>query len=101
MENKMNAFYMQCVALDAMRIKRISTMPAAWKDVRSTWEQSEAFLFGPVATNNIDPSTDTWPVDYNALDSLSNTGNAFTQSYLNTLGDELKGYHPSEYLLWG
>jgi len=102
MENKMNAFYTNCVALDASPNQtNLDNSRQAWKDVRSTWEQSEAFLFGPVATNNIDPSTDTWPVDYNALDSLLNTGNAFTQSYMNTLGDELKGYHPSEYLLWG
>jgi len=102
MENKMNAFYTQCVALDATpNQSNLDNSRQAWKDVRGTWEKTEAFLFGPVATNNIDPSTDTWPVDYNALDSLLNTGNAFTQSYMNTLGDELKGYHPSEYLLWG
>ncbi len=69
--------------------------------MREVWEQSEAFLFGPVSTENIDPSTDTWPVDYLSLDSLLSTGNAFTQSYVNALGDELKGYHPSEFLLWG
>lgn len=102
MENKMNAFYNACVYFDAAQDQNnLDNARNAWKDVRSTWEQSEAFLFGPVATNNIDPSTDTWPVDYTALDSLMNTGTAFTQTYINSLGDELKGYHPSEYLLWG
>lgn len=73
----------------------------AWKDVRSIWEQSEAFLFGPVSTENIDPGMDTWPVDFHSMDSLLQTSNTFDQAYLNILGDELKGFHPTEYLLWG
>lgn len=73
----------------------------AWRSVRGVWEQSEAFLFGPVSTDNIDPSTDTWPIDFQALDSLLQSSVSLTQNYLNGLGDELKGYHPMEYLLWG
>ncbi len=102
LENKTNTFYMACVDFDATQNEtNLNNTRNAWKDARSIWEQSEAFLFGPVSTANIDPSTDTWPVDFNALDSLMGTANAFTQSYINSLGDELKGYHPSEYLLWG
>lgn len=102
MENKMTAFYNACIIFNASQNQvQLEQARIAWKEVRGVWEQSEAFLFGPVSTNNIDPSTDTWPIDYNALDSLLSTGNAFTQSFINTLGDELKGYHPSEYLLWG
>ncbi len=102
MENKMNAFYNTCLAFDASQTQsNLDDARIAWKNVRAVWEQSEAFLFGPVSTENIDPSTDTWPVDYNSLDSLLNTTNAFTQSYMNSLGDELKGYHPAEFILWG
>jgi|JI10StandDraft_1071094.scaffolds.fasta_scaffold126870_3 putative iron-regulated protein len=102
LENKMNSFYTSCVNFEGTQSSEtLETAREAWKEARSTWEKSEAFLFGPVATNNIDPSTDTWPVDFNALDSLLGTSNAFTQTYINSLGDELKGYHPSEYLLWG
>ncbi len=102
MENQMTAFYNACLALEQNTDQsHLESAREAWKTVRGTWEKSEAFLFGPVSTNNIDPSTDTWPVDYNALDSLMNTSNAFTQVFLQSLGDELKGYHPSEYLLWG
>src|SRR5947207_13400826 len=69
METRMNIFYSQCIALDTNPDQtNLDNCRAAWKDVRGTWEQAEAFLFGPVVTNNIDPSTDTWPVDYNALD---------------------------------
>lgn len=102
MENQMTSFYSACLALqNTTDQSNLDAARLAWKQVRSTWEKSESFLFGPVSTNNIDPSTDTWPVDFNALDSLLNTSNAFTQTYINNLGDELKGYHPAEYLLWG
>lgn len=74
---------------------------SAWRTARAAWEKSEAFLFGPVSTENIDPSTDTWPVDYLSLDSLLSSTLDFTPANIHALGDELKGYHPAEYLLWG
>ncbi len=73
----------------------------AWKNMRITWEQTEAWLFGPVSSDDIDPRIDTWPVDFNALDDQLTSGNAFTESYINDLADDLKGFHPIEYLLWG
>src|SRR5687768_12416094 len=73
----------------------------SWKDSRSAWEQSEGFLFGPVATANIDPRIDTWPVDFNLLDSVLNGGDQFTPGYIDSLDDALKGFHPIEYLLFG
>jgi putative iron-regulated protein len=72
-----------------------------WRDTRAVWEQSEGFLFGPVATNNIDPRIDTWPVDYVALDSLMNSSVVFSEAYVNSLDDALRGFHPIEYLLFG
>jgi putative iron-regulated protein len=102
METRMGSLYNACTALSATTDdSHLTAARDAWRSVRGVWEQSEAFLFGPVSTDNIDPSTDTWPVDFNALDSLLQTSVAFTQNYLNGLGDELKGYHPAEYLLWG
>lgn len=102
METKMNDFHNACMAFNTTQSQSdLDNAKQAWKNVRGVWEQSEAFLFGPVSTENIDPSTDTWPVDYNSLDSVLTSGNAFTASYITSLGDELKGYHPSEYLLWG
>jgi putative iron-regulated protein len=72
-----------------------------WKSARSTWEQSEGFLYGPVASENIDPRIDTWPVDFNALDAQLAGSNQFTDSYIDGLDDALKGFHPIEYLLFG
>lgn len=33
-----------------------------WKEARSVWELSEAFLFGPADILGIDPHIDTWPL---------------------------------------
>jgi putative iron-regulated protein len=72
-----------------------------WKDTRAAWEQSEGFLFGPVATDNIDPRIDTWPVNYIDLDSVLASSAVFSESYISGLQDALKGFHPIEYLLFG
>ncbi len=79
----------------------LSAAQQAWKDIRTTWEQTEGWLFGPVEADDIDPRIDTWPVDFNALDAQLTGGNAFTEDYINGLADDLKGFHPIEYLLWG
>jgi uncharacterized iron-regulated protein len=72
-----------------------------WKKIRESWERSESWLFGPVSTNSIDPRIDTWPVDFNALDSILATSNVLDEDYVDGLEDALKGFHPIEYLLWG
>lgn len=79
----------------------LGTARQAWKDMRTTWEQTEAWLFGPVDFDDIDPRIDTWPVDFNALDAQLTSGNSFTESYIDDLPEDLKGFHPIEYLLWG
>lgn len=73
----------------------------AWTRIRSTWETTESWLFGPISANNIDPRIDTWPVDFNAIDSVLLTSHPFTDGYVNNLEDALKGFHPIEYFLWG
>lgn len=35
----------------------------AWRHARRPWEQSEAFLFGPVDTEGLDPALDSWPIN--------------------------------------
>lgn len=81
--------------------EKLTTAKASWKSARETWEQSEAHLFGPVATDEIDPRIDTWPVNFVDLDAQLNSENEFTASYINGLDDALKGFHPIEYLLFG
>lgn len=74
---------------------------AAWRSTRTTWEQCEGFLFGPVEDNDYDPNTDTWPTDYVQLDSLLASSNALQVSDVATLPQSLRGYHPLEYVIFG
>jgi len=72
-----------------------------WRALRNEWEQSESFLFGPVATEGMDPAIDTWPVNKNDLDSLLASSVVFTDSYIQNVQESLKGFHPLEYILFG
>jgi putative iron-regulated protein len=73
----------------------------AWKSMRSTWEQAEGFLFGPVEDNDYDPNMDTWPTDYVQMDSLLASSNALAVSDIQSLTLSLRGYHPIEYIIFG
>lgn len=78
-----------------------------WRAMRKHWEQSEAFLFGPVNTHAIDPHIDSWPLDFNAMNSLLNNVAQMQDieengvDYVrNNLGYALQGFHACEYLLF-
>lgn len=81
-----------------------STLTAAqqgWYSTRISWEQSESFLFGPVATKELDPAIDSWPVNFVDIDSVVNGNATYTEEFINSLDPTLKGFHPIEYLLFG
>lgn len=80
---------------------------AAWRAMRKHWEQSEAFLYGPAATQSIDPHIDSWPLDFNAMNALLHNQEQMAQieeeggAYVgDKLGYALKGFHAAEYLLF-
>ena len=73
---------------------------AAWKAARKPWEQSEAFLFGPVDTQGLDPALDSWPVNKVDLDGVLDSGQELTEASIDALEDTLKGFHTIEYLLF-
>lgn len=74
----------------------------AWRKAREPWEQSEAFLFGPVADNGFDPSLDSWPVDRVQLDQVLASGLTLSEEALvSNFAGGLRGFHTIEYLLWG
>lgn len=73
----------------------------AWRNTRKPWEQSEGFLFGPVSTNGIDPSIDSWPVNVVDLEAVLSSGAVLTKAYIDGLEGTLKGFHTIEFLLWG
>lgn len=75
-----------------------------WKSIRETWERSEAWLFGPVEDLDVDPRIDTWPVDFNDLNTILAGSEELDEEYVDGLDEEhyaLRGFHPIEYLLWG
>ena len=99
---KADALYQNVVALQSsVTDADLTKCKQSWKDARSAWEQSEGFLFGPVATNDIDPRIDTWPVAFGRLDSVLSSTAVFSSAYVDSLEDALKGFHPIEYLLFG
>lgn len=73
----------------------------AWVEAREPWEQSEAFLFGPVAVMGLDPSLDSWPVDEQQLaEVLASDFELDADFVANGLGATLRGFHTTEYLLF-
>ncbi len=74
---------------------------SAWRAARVPWEQSEGFLFGPVSDEGLDPAIDSWPVNETDLNAVLASGEELDQELIDGLGDELKGFHTLEYLLFG
>ena len=75
---------------------------ADWKTARANWENTEAFLFGAADVYSIDPHTDTWPVDADALGNLLRD-----EDFMNDIDNQIKtasvgilGYHGIEYVLF-
>ena len=82
--------------------ENLAAAKAAWKDIRSTWEKTEGFLFGPVEDDEYDPDTDTWPVSFNDMNALlADMSHSLDVADIQGLQRDLKGYHPIEYILWG
>jgi predicted lipoprotein len=79
----------------------LTTAKQAWLDMRTVWEQSEGFLFGPVEDNDYDPNMDTWPTDYVQMDSLLASNNALEVSDVQNFTLSLRGFHPIEYMIFG
>ncbi len=73
----------------------------AWVDTRNPWEESEAFLFGPVDSNGYDPALDTWPLNEADLDAVLAGSDALTVAFVESLPESQKGYHTVEYLIFG
>ena len=82
----------------------------AWLVAREPWETSEAFLFGPVADQGLDPNMDSWPLDKEGIvnvleeaswDSMEWTGE-FTEDGPNAeaiaSAQSVRGFHTLEFL---
>lgn len=96
--------YAKYEAKQSITTQEVENLGRLWKESRRQWELSEAFLFGPVEDNNIDPHIDTWPHDLSAQLDLMNDDQKMQQvasKGLSCLGDEgLMGYHALEYMIY-
>jgi uncharacterized iron-regulated protein len=89
-------------ALDANRTDAtLEAARAAWLAARTPWERSEAFLFGPAKSDQLDPAIDSWPVDLIIIDSMFVSRDQFTEQYFAQSEGSVKGMHGIEYMLWG
>lgn len=112
-QNVITETYIDLHAKSELLVEAVTTLEAdatsinleaarqAWRNTRKPWEQSEGFLFGPVSTNGIDPSIDSWPVNVVDLEAVLSSGAVLTKSYIDGLEGTLKGFHTIEFLLWG
>ncbi len=79
----------------------------AWLVAREPWEQSEAFLFGPVDALGLDPNMDSWPLDQVAIVNILESGNFDDLNWADGDSDEaieaaqnVRGFHTLEFLLF-
>ena len=102
LEVKANALNAAVVTLQASTTDvNLQAAQDAWRATRRPWEQSEGFLFGPVETDGIDPSIDSWPVNQADLNAVLASGQPLTKATIDGLEGGLKGFHTIEYLLFG
>ncbi len=77
----------------------------AWMAARVPWETSEAFLFGPVDNEGLDPNMDSWPLDQDAIVRILNSGDFDNLDWSDGDSDdaisakqEVRGFHTLEFL---
>ena len=101
LDNKAGELLTAARALNSSKTQaNLERARTAWKAARRPWEQSEAFLFGPVDTQGLDPALDSWPVNRVDLDAVLASGDVLTASSIDSLEHTLKGFHTIEYLLF-
>lgn len=72
----------------------------AWLEAREPWEKSEAFLFGPVDAQGLDPNMDSWPLDQDAIAQILSSGNFSGLSGNSEAVQSVRGFHTLEFLLF-
>ena len=79
----------------------------AWLTAREPWETSEAFLFGPVDAEGLDPNMDSWPLDQDAIVNILNSGDYDDLNWSDGDSDDdieaiqsVRGFHTLEFLLF-
>lgn len=77
----------------------------AWLAARQPWETSEAFLFGPVDAEGLDPNMDSWPLDQDQIVTILNSGNFDDLDWSDNDDEDaieakqgVRGFHTLEFL---
>jgi putative iron-regulated protein len=79
----------------------LAAAQADWKLARASYEFGEAFSFGPIQTDGIDPAVDSWPVDVSGINTLIAGTDPITTESIHALPTTLKGFHAVEFVLFG
>jgi len=84
-----------------------ATCANAWLAAREPWEQSEAFLFGPVDELGLDPNMDSWPLDQAQIAQILKSQDFTNLNWKEGESDDkiaaaqsLRGFHTLEYLIF-
>ncbi len=84
-----------------------TTCANAWLAAREPWEQSEAFLFGPVDELGLDPNMDSWPLDQAQIAQILKSQDFTDLNWKEGESDSkiekaqsLRGFHTLEYLVF-
>ncbi|MGM5631012.1 imelysin family protein [Apibacter raozihei] len=95
-------------AVNAIQLNDVTTLNTAkeaWRKARVAWENSEAFLFGPVhgehnsiCVENVDDAIDTWPIDVTTTNQILDNNKPITAEVID--GENTGGFHALEYMLW-
>lgn len=89
--------------------KGFADLGDAWIAARQPWESFEAFLFGPVSDDGLDPNMDSWPLDRDGIVNLLNsqdwsqmewTGSYDEESEKIAAAQGLRGFHTLEFLIF-
>lgn len=111
LSNSSIELYNAIVALKANKTdENVIKVSQLWNSTRVFWEESEAFLFGPVDVLGIDPHIDTWPMVETSFNSIINNatwieklngadGDKFVSSTSDG-EDGVLGFHSIEYIIF-
>lgn len=73
----------------------------AWLSARITWEESEAFAFGPAAALGLDADLDEWPLNEADVQDILESRDPLTPETVANLESGQKGFHALAFLLFG
>ncbi|MDH8701491.1 putative iron-regulated protein [Dysgonomonadaceae bacterium PH5-43] len=84
----------------------LETACEQWRATRIPWEESESFLFGPVANQQIDPHLDSWPLNQTNINAILGGSIKWTDADGeqledgSSMGAATLGFHTLEYLMF-